>query len=446
MKKIKKQLFKALILLVLIVSVPVSIYLVSQKTEFFQRASGEPANLVIDASQIIGGKSESWRYLAQGGEEKGRQLLPVIDKTKSLLPKYIRIDHVFDYYNEQELDQVIKDILATGAKPFISLSYMPPQMAKDGNITNEPNNWSEWENLVTKTVERISGRNGLNIGNVYYEVWNEPDLFGKFKISGSKNYLELYSRTARAVQRAKNVNSYKIGGPATTAFYENWMNRLLIFTQENNLPLDFISWHRYSKDLNKYEDDFLGTVNFGGKELIISENGPNSENDSVYDNNFGAMHLIATTALLEGKVDKIFNFEIKDGLGKEKYWGRWGMITHEKWGTPEIKPRYRAVQFLNNLIGGTNIQITGQGSWVKSIAKRYENNKIKILIVNYDRFGKHVEAVPLKVTNLPSNNFKLRRIDFLRGVSTINIAVENLTWESTLYFEPNTASIFELEF
>ena len=55
--------------------------------------------------------------------------------------------------------------------------------------------------------------------------------------------------------------------------------------------------------------------------------------------------MIATTALMEGKIDKIFNFEIKDGVGPTKNWGRWGMLTHEKWGTPEIKPRYRAMQF-----------------------------------------------------------------------------------------------------
>ena len=93
---------------------------------------------------MIGGKSESWRNLAQGGEERGRQLLPVIEKTKALRPNYIRIDHVFDYYDEveshteTELDQVIQDIVATGAKPFIALSYMPPAMAIDGNVTNYP--------------------------------------------------------------------------------------------------------------------------------------------------------------------------------------------------------------------------------------------------------------------------------------------------------------------
>ncbi len=432
-------------LLIILISVPVSVFLLSQKTNFFNRASGVNANLVIDAQNFTGGKSESWRYLAQGGEEKGRQLLPVSDLISALRPKYIRIDHVFDYYNEEELKQVINDITAIGAKPFISLSYMPVDIAKDGNITNEPNNWSEWENLVTKTVEMISGRNNLNISDVYYEVWNEPDLFGNFKTYGDKNYLELYGRTVRAVERANNVNNFKVGGPATTDFYENWLNRLVAYSQENNVRLDFLSWHEYAKDLNEYQNDLNEVARYQGYELIISELGPDSENDPSYDNTFGALHLLATTALMEGKVDKLFNFEIKDGPGNEKYWGRWGMITHEKWGNPEVKPRYKAVQFLNNLNGASNISIEGQGSWVKAIAKR-NDNKIQLMIVNYDHEGKHSEAVPVKVLNLPSNTFTLKRIDFNGSTSSERVSIEGNTWETTLFFTPNTASIFEMTF
>lgn len=440
MSNIKKIFF----LLIIITSVPISIYLLSQKTSFFQKASGSPANLVVDASNMTGVKGESWRNLAQGGEEKGRQLLPVIDKTKALRPNYIRIDHVFDYYTAEELDQVVRDITATGAKPFIALSYMPPAMSKDGDVTGLPSDWGQWENLVQKTVERISGRNGLNINNVYYEVWNEPDLFGKFKTYGDKNYLDLYSHTARAISRANNANSFKIGGPATTGFYENWLNRLTSFTQENGLRLDFLSWHRYSKDLADYEEDMNAASHYG-QEMVITELGPNSENDPVYDGNFAAIHLIATTALMEGKIDKIFNFEIKDGVGPTKNWGRWGMLTHEKWGAPEVKPRYRAMQFLNNLIGGSSIYLEGQGSWVKAIAKR-DDQKIKILIVNYDNYGKHTEAVPLKVTNLPSNSFILKRTDFNSNKTSAPMTVENNTWETLLSFDPNTASILELIF
>lgn len=447
----RRKILNSIAIALIIISIPFSLKLVNQKTNFFNRASDLPANLVIDANNVIEtDKTEVWRNLAQGGEDRTRQLLPIQNEVKALRPKYIRIDHVFDFYNSEELDLIIGDITKAGAKPFVALSYMPPSLSSTGNTTDLPKDWAEWENLVQKTVERISGRNGLNISDVYYEVWNEPDLFGGFKTYGDKNYLDLYYHTAIGVQRAMNVNNYKIGGPAVTGFYENWLNRLLVYTQENNLRLDFLSWHRYSKVLSDYEDDFNNSDHFQGYETVISEMGPNSENDTVYDNNFSALHLIATTALLEGKVDKIFNFEIKDGIGPEKYWGRWGMITNEKWGTPEIKPRYRAVQFLNNLIGGKTIKVDGSGSFVKSIAKSNPPKgeagvgKIQVLIVNYDHKGTHAEAVPLKITNLPSNNLKLKRINFNGANSESVLNLESNTYETTLFFEPNSASILEL--
>ncbi len=438
-----KKLAKLIALIILLVSVPTSIFLVSQKTNFFNRANDLPANIVIDVNNVTENASgEVWRNLAQGGEDRSRQLQPVLNEVKALHPKYIRIDHVFDFYTEAELDLIINDITATGAKPFIALSYMPPSLSKTGNTTDLPKDWTAWENLVQKTVERISGRGGLNISNVYYEVWNEPDLFGGFKMGGDKSYLELYTHTVRGAQRAKGVNSFKIGGPAVTGFYENWLNKLLVFTQENNIRLDFLSWHRYSKVLSDYEDDFNDSDHFQGYETIITEMGPNSENDKVYDTNFGALHLIATSVLLEGKVDKIFNFEIKDGIGPEKYWGRWGMMTNEKWGKPEIKPRYRAVQFLNNLNGGKEIKVEGNGSFVKAIAKN-NNGKIQILLVNYDHNGRHSEAVPVKITNLPSNNIKLKRINFNGNTQETVINLDGNTYETTLSFDPNTASILE---
>jgi len=154
---------------------------------------------------------------------------------------------------------------------------MPPSIAKDGSILNYPNNWADWETKVKEMVEHISGRGGLAISDVYYEVWNEPDLFGRFKIGGSKNYLDLYSHAAIGASRAVNTLPYKIGGPATTGYYENWMRGLLNFVNANGLRLDFLSWHRYSKNLDNYLTDvngargLLADYNLAGREMIITE-------------------------------------------------------------------------------------------------------------------------------------------------------------------------------
>src|SRR5207248_188950 len=88
------------------------------------------------------------------------------------------------------LDQTISDITSSGAKPFISISPLP----------ETPVNWSDWESKVQNLVKHISGTLGIN--NVYYEVGNEPDLFGGWKTYGDKNYLSLYSHSVAAA----NIN------------------------------------------------------------------------------------------------------------------------------------------------------------------------------------------------------------------------------------------------
>lgn len=452
--------FNKLFIVVGVLGIVATTILALQPTGFIGRAFGVSANLVIDASRTFITQDDVWKNLAQGGEENGQMLSSVISETKALDPNYIRLDHLFDYYdvvqrkdgglifNWDKLDKTVNDITLIGAKPFFVISYTPPALS-GGNVTDLPTNWGEWEALVKAFIEHYSGTAGMGIDNVYYEVWNEPDLFGAFKMRGEKNYLDLYFHTHAGMARATNTKPFKFGGPATTGLYENWFKGLLKFASANKLRVDFLSWHRYSKKLTDFEKDSLNArvwleefPAYSKVELIVSEAGPNSENDKVYDGNFSAIHTIATSVLLENDITRLFHFEIKDGPGGEKYWGRWGLLTHEKWGKPEVKPRYNALLFLNN-IKGAKLNVSGEGSWVKAIAKK-DGNKIILLVVNYDPAGSHSEAVPITINNIGMKNFTVKRTDFL-GTS----AETPITGDGDKYFtienmKPNQATIFEI--
>lgn len=446
--------------LLLVLAIPMFLYAVSEVTRFFGKAGGVKADIVVDAGATYGVVSGPWRNLAQGGEEKGRMLAPVLDKVRTLFPDYIRIDHIYDSYdvvsrdgsslsfNWSKLDETISDILAAGAKPFIVISYFPPAISR-GDIVDYPVSWSDWELTVQKTVEHISGRDSLNISGVYYEVWNEPDLFGKFKMGRDKNYLDLYLHTAVGAGKAQNTQAYKLGGPATTSLYRAWFDGLLNFIQQNKLRLDFYSWHKYSKNIEDFEKDILNAQTWltnypqlANLELVISEWGHNSENDKGYDNYFGAIHTLAVSTAMVPEVAKGFVFEIKDGPGATKYWGRWGLITHENFGPASVKPRYRAIEFLNNM-SGARLNVAGQGSFVKSFASKVGDN-VKTIVVNYDPSGKHFEEVPITFVNLPSQKFRFKRIDFLGGVREFQIATTSGVWSTSQMMEANTASIFEI--
>ena len=460
----KKETISGLIPLIFGLFVIVIVVLViSTAVQYVGKAAGVPANLVFNYEGVLGKLPQPWRNLDQGGEEPKEMLASVVEEVKELNPEYIRLDHIYDAfkvvsrtdgrltYDWTGLDKAIEVILATGAKPFLSLSYMPIVISS-GDMIAPAKDWNEWGQVVQATIEHYSGRSQKNIDGIIYEVWNEPDLFGGYKTYGGKNYLEMYSASAKAAARAQNVNPFEIGGPATTGLYQNWEERLIKYVAGNDLRMDFLSWHRYSYDLEQYERDARQARKWAENipalvnlKFYVTEWGHNSEVDPGYDEKFGAIHTLAGARVMMGSIDRAVLFEIKDGPGAEKYWGRWGILTHEKFGTPEKKPRYHALQFLNNL-GPYRLSVAGEGSWIKSIASTDDKGNLKIMVVNYDPKGLHSEAVPMTFENLPKGNFKITRTEFMGSSRTLNVATDAATWKTTEFFTSNSAAMFTVEF
>ena len=456
----KKQLFSLIVVLLLIIALFLNLDLVKKVQLFLGEALGKKANIVVDVSIDQGPVEPIWQALAQGGEEKN-PFDEIISEITLLKPKYIRIDHLYDFYdvvrreneklkfNWSQLDQVVDHILKTGAIPFLSLSYMPPAISS-GDITDPPQNWREWQLVVQKTIEHFSGRNQRNLTNVYYEVWNEPDLFGNWKIGRSPNYSLLYHYAVLGANQARNTNPFKIGGPGTTSPYRNWVNKFLNYIVKNNLRLDFYSWHRYSArprefliDINRI-DTWLFQRAGATLPKFLTEWGSNSENSPWHDSRFDAAHLVAVIRQLIQRVDLAFVFEIKDGpdpSGK-KYWGRWGLFTHEKAGPIEKKPKYYALQLLNKM-GKKRIKLEGEGTWVTGFATK-EDKKIKIILTNFDPKDRHFETVPLTINNLESGRYFYKE-SFLSGIS--RAATETITTgtlEKEVSLSPNDVVLIEL--
>jgi hypothetical protein len=461
MAKIRIREFLPLVLGLGVIAV--TVLAVPEAVKYLTKASTAPANIVVNYEGVIGGMPKPWRNLAQGGEEAKAMLSGVVGEIKALRPEYIRIDHIYDAfevvggssgnlsYNWSGLDKAVEEILATGAKPMLSLSYMPPAISK-GDIVDLPRDFNDWTQVVQATIEHYSGRGNKNISGVIYEVWNEPDLFGKFKTYGDKNYLDLYAASVKGARQASNVNGFEIGGPATTALYENWVQNLIKYVDQNNLRMDFLSWHRYSTNLEQFESDVKLAREYAEKipalanlKYYVTEWGHNSENDPGYDGNFGAIHFLAASRVMMGQINRGFVFEIKDGPGNEKYWSRWGLLTHEKWGAVEKKPRYRAIEFMNNLYN-FRMSLAGEGGFIKGVASIAENGNIRVMLVNYDANGKHTEAVPVAFENLPKGNFSYTRRDFSGGVKSVKVATTSANWKTVEFFGPNTAAFLDLDF
>src|SRR3989344_6400289 len=122
MKYALKYIPGILVTLVMILGLAVGVYLLSRETEFFPRATGESADLIINLSDSFP-TSDNWQYFSQGGENDERMLKNVVSEIKDLKAKYIRIDHIYDHYNLvsrsldgslrfdwSELDEAVDDI------------------------------------------------------------------------------------------------------------------------------------------------------------------------------------------------------------------------------------------------------------------------------------------------------------------------------------------------
>jgi len=458
------KLLKLILRIVLIIVLPIVLF---KTFQYFSKAAPTKANIVVDARKLSGFINPNWKALAQGGEEKGvRMLEKVIPEVAELYPRYIRIDHIYDYYdvvsvnngqltfNWQKLDDTVCDIYHTGAKPFFSLGYMPPDISDDGSLISKPKNWNDWSLIVQETIERYSGKNTRLCGqvsgswfeDVYYEVWNEPDLetFGKWSLYGSnKDYKTLYYYSVLGANKAQNVRRFMIGGPVTTAAYQNWFKVFADYILTKNLRVDFLSWHHYSKN----PDDFYQDINnlnqwlkddkyirFRHLPKIISEWGYDSNPNPIADTDIGAAHTIASIRnLIEQQVEMGFAFEIKDGQTPS-----WGILN----SSGQKKPRYFALQLLN-LLDRARLQLNGEGTYVKAVASS-SYNKTTVILVNYDQANNNTELVPLTVNNLSGGNYQIKETRLDGNITSTNIQVPGTSLSKSVLMPANSVVAIEV--
>lgn len=456
-----KAFFQLSMLLVIIGITLVGVSQLKVVREFLSRASGEPANIVIDVTQVIKPVDKPWRNLAQGGEAHDWRMGELVPQVKALKPEYIRIDHVYDFYdivggtsgnltfNFSKLDAILDDIAATGAKPYIALSYMPTVIST-GDIISTPKDYNDWSIVVQKTIEHVSGTRGT--ADVYYEVWNEPDLFGGWKYYGEKNYLTLYGASARGAANAKGVKPFKIGGPAITALYKNWFDALLKYASANNLRLDFFSWHRYNLDIDQYRNDMADLRSWirnypqyeNKIEFHLTEWGHDSNVHPGYDSNYGAAHTVAGAIEMVGVVERALAFEIQDGKSPEdkEYWGRWGLFTAKEYGA-KAKPRYFALRLLNE-IEGDQLALLGKGSWVKALATQKDRYTYQIMLANFDIQARHSETVPITLKNLIPGSYTVKK-RFSNGQATQEtLQVTGTELQTSIFMPVNSVALVEI--
>lgn len=187
-------------------------------------------------------------------------------------------------YTFAYVDKVFDAILATGARPFVELGFMPRELATEtetvfwwGAHCSPPKDMNLWTELVAKTIEHWIDRYGIDEVQTWpFEVWNEPNLVPHFWTGTRTQYFELYEATVRTIKAIDD--RLQVGGPSSSVFVPDsrydgeyhdksveaataeaqdpsslpwkpvWIRELLDFCAERDLPLDFLSTHLYPTD------------------------------------------------------------------------------------------------------------------------------------------------------------------------------------------------------
>ena len=145
------------------------------------------------------------------------------------------------------------NVLETGMKPLVEISFMPKSMSKNGvdgvffykPCIDVPADPEEWATYVQRFVRFLIHRYGAEeVRSWLFEVWNEPDLQVVFFSEDKEAYFRLYETTARAVKAVDP--DLKVGGPATSG--SKWIASFLRFCREHEVPIDFVTTHQYAGD------------------------------------------------------------------------------------------------------------------------------------------------------------------------------------------------------
>lgn len=339
-------------------------------------------------------------------------------------------------YTFAYVDKVFDAILDTGARPFVELGFMPRELATQTETLfwwkahcSPPTDMNAWVDLVTATIEHWIERYGIDEVRTWpFEVWNEPNLVPHFWTGTRTEYFELYEATARAIKAIDR--DLKVGGPSSSVFVPDsrydgeyhdksveaataeapdpdalpwkpvWIEELIAYCAERDLPIDFLSTHLYPTDyafdtqgvgraISRDRDatrndlammrDLIAASPYPHAELHVTEwsTSPSSR-DFMHDTVFAATYIARAFLQSHDLADSIAYWTFTDvfeegGGGIGPFHGGFGFVNEQG----IHKPTFHTMKMLNRL-GDRIVRQTEHG-----ILTRTSDEAIAAVFFNY---------------------------------------------------------------
>jgi len=172
-------------------------------------------------------------------------------------------------YDFTRTDMHIRAIKKLGANIIYRLGYSWE------TVNDPPADFAQWAAICLHIIKHYNNgwAGGFHYDITYWEIWNEPDI-EVFWNGTPQQFFELYNVTARAIKEYDPA--LKVGGPGL-AYKLEFLTGFLDYCAAHGVPLDFVSWHVYSK--NPYDvylraeavENAMKTYGFGSSESLLTE-------------------------------------------------------------------------------------------------------------------------------------------------------------------------------
>ena len=192
-----------------------------------------------------------------------------IDMDGQLQYDFRTSDLRLDYLVEKGFDLLLAyaampDCIAKSVDEKTSVSFNKTRYKGKLFNTSPPSDYALWEEVCYQYTKHIVERYGIEtVSKWKMQCFNEPDIICFFMSSlprtetaqRLKEYCKLYEAFEKGIRRVSD--EIKIGGPSLALYYEEFLRPWLGYVKDNNLKLDFISFHNYGH-LAFYEAKKLG--------------------------------------------------------------------------------------------------------------------------------------------------------------------------------------------
>ena len=311
-----------------------------------------------------------------------------------------------DNYYFRETDDYLKRIKDCGADVLFRLGTSIEHSGGKYAI-RPPEDPEKWADVCVNVIRHYNEgwANGPKFGIRYWEIWNEPD--GGSNWTGTAlDYCRLYEVTARKIKA--RFPDVKVGGPALAYFNPNATNdcpwakfahEFLAYCRDRKVPMDFFSWHLYSRDVQSTVDSpkfvrrVLDKYGFDKTELVLDEwhyrwtsfrrcgqdltNGLRSANAAVY-----------ATAVLTGWQDEPIDQACYYTIGP--LWNCWGAVDEQN---SRLKGFYTFRMFAAMLDYPERVVVTPGDPNVWVLAGRSAEGRRALLVSNYKSGLKTVDLI-----------------------------------------------------